>query len=186
MKSSILYIILSVTLLAGYNQTNYTPKALFKEIKKISNCDKPTYEVLIINSNSTKSPLNGKYFKYNNTLPIKYAYIGRVLTCRAHGCSSSNKEKSTENAEYFDYFILFDSNGSILSVQIFNYEASHGQQITVKSWLKQFIGYNGSKELIVGKEIDAIAGATISAHNITYDISNKTTILKTHILETNK
>jgi hypothetical protein len=61
---------------------------------------------------------------------------------------------------------------------VYNYEATHGHEITVKSWLNPFIGFDGTKTLRVGKEIDSIAGATISASGITDDIQVKTLILK--------
>ena len=48
----------------------------------------------------------------------------------------------------------------------------------VKGWLNQFIGYDGTKTLRVGKEIDSISGATISAYGITTDIQQKTFYLQ--------
>ncbi len=56
--------------------------------------------------------------------------------------------------------------------------ATHGQEITARGWLKQFIGYNGSESLKVDKNIDTISGATISVYAITSDIKLITCLLK--------
>ena len=64
------------------------------------------------------------------------------------------------------------------AVEIFNYQATYGYEITNKRWLKQFIGFGEDELLEVGKNIDAISGATISVHAITYDIQEKTDFLR--------
>lgn len=55
--------------------------------------------------------------------------------------------------------------------------ATHGHEVSAKGWLKQFIGYNGNESLQVGKNVDAIIGATISVYGITRDIKEKTVLL---------
>ncbi len=85
---------------------------------------------------------------------------------------------NVETPEYFDYLIVFDSGLSVQQVKIYNYQATHGQEVTNKGWLKQFQGYNGSRPLTVGKSIDAISGATVSVSEITSDIQEKTQLLK--------
>jgi Na+-translocating ferredoxin:NAD+ oxidoreductase RnfG subunit len=58
----------------------------------------------------------------------------------------------------------------VQQVRIYNYQATHGQEITSKNWLRQFKNYTGEKELMAGKNIDAISGATISVDAIISDI----------------
>ncbi len=121
----------------------------------------------------------GKFFSLSgNNLKdeIAYLYVGRVNSCRSGGCSLS-LENSGNEYEYFDYFILYDSSGEIKHVRVFNYQATKGQEITSLGWLKQFVSFNGSNELTVGKQIDGISGATISVHSITADIQYRTIIL---------
>jgi len=168
-------VILTVLLNFQDSGIDYQPKELKREIEKLSGCSKPLTEVFI--PDSPYIAHSGRFFKYSNAEPVRYAYIGRVFTCRAQGCSATANLNSGDRTEFFDYFILYGADVRILSVQVFNYEATHGQGITVKSWLKQFIGFHGEKSLNVGKEIDAIAGATISVHSITEDITEKTRIL---------
>ncbi|MFQ3579796.1 MAG: FMN-binding protein [Bacteroidales bacterium] len=176
----LVYIFLVAFAINSNKNSAVSTKHLDREVKKISKCENPVYQSLS-SSLLDIDTLKGCFFEYKNALPIKYAYLGRVHTCRAGGCTLSNTPKSNDESEFFDYYILFDTLAQIISVHVFNYEATHGQEITVKAWLKQFIGYNASKGLSVGKDIDAISGATISVYSITNDIVEKTSILKHYI-----
>jgi Na+-translocating ferredoxin:NAD+ oxidoreductase RnfG subunit len=90
-----------------------------------------------------------------------------------------NETNSHESSEYFDYYILFDENKTVRKVGVYNYMATHGQEITAKGWLKQFTGYDGFAPLQVDKDIDAISGATISVYAITADIEHMSRLLQT-------
>lgn len=118
----------------------------------------------------------GKYFRTAGD-EIAYVYVGRVNSCRSGGCSAPGVEINT-SFEYFDYFILYNAQGTVEQVKVFNYQATHGQEITLKAWLHQFQHYSANNDLIVGKQIDGIAGATISVYAITEDIRQKTMLLK--------
>jgi hypothetical protein len=173
--------VISVINVWAQNEINFSPKQLVKEINNQYKCDNTVLVDIANHSEIVIDTLNEKYLKIeNNSTLIGYIYIGRVKTCRSGVCSTPDKFKN-DSYEFFDYYILFDTMARILNVNIFNYEASHGHEITVKSWLKQFKGYDGKSELIVGKNIDAISGATISVHSITYDVSNKTEMLNEYI-----
>jgi len=103
---------------------------------------------------------------------IGWAYTRRVFSCRNGGCNdqSSMAEESVSH-EYFDYFALLNPDYSILEIKVYNYAATHGQEICSKAWLKQFKGFDGSSKLRYGKDIDAISGATISGKAITEDVA---------------
>jgi len=121
----------------------------------------------------------GKFFVNGNAdSDVTYIYVGRVYTCRADGCTLQPDIKGGMSAEYFDYFMFFDATLKIKLVRIFNYEASHGHEITARGWLKQFENYDGSKHLEVGKNIDAVSGATISVYGITHDVQLKSEMLR--------
>lgn len=159
---------------------DYNPKSLKNEISRISESTDCKKEEIIIDKNIlNKHFIKGKFFKLSKfDSIIAYIYVGRVNSCRASGCSVNRIQSNNEDNEFFDYYIIFDKSKKVKSVNVYNYEATHGQEITLKSWLKQFIGYMGEKELIVGKNIDAISGATISVHGIVNDIQEKTAFLK--------
>lgn len=149
------------------SEINFEPKQLSREIKKISGSQTPIAKEIMAYK-------TGKFFTYTNANPVSFSYVGRVFTCRTEGCKASDDNVNANGSEYFDYFILFDRSGKILSLQIYSFEATHGQEITLKSWLNQFVGYNGKNTLTVGKEIDAISGATTSVHRLTDDVIDKT------------
>jgi hypothetical protein len=80
--------------------------------------------------------------------------------------------------EYFDYMVIFEPELAVSRVAVFNYQASHGQQICSKGWLRQFVGYSGTDTLKVGKDIDSISGATKSTTSITESVMIVQGILK--------
>ena len=69
----------------------------------------------------------------------------------------------------FDYSVIFSEDLCVLGVLVTTYRSDHGAGICSKGWLKQFHGYQG-EEIKLGKEIDSISGATISASSMVADI----------------
>lgn len=110
-----------------------------------------------------------------------YAYIGRVFSCRTKGCGQNGANTVHTNYEYFDYGMMFTHEPTVQRVRVFNYQATHGHEITSRGWLRQFSNYSGQQKLRVGKEVDAITGATISAHAISRDIRNITKHLREYL-----
>lgn len=128
---------------------------------------------------SKGSGSGGSFFKIlKGDSLIGYLYTGRVNSCRKGGCSGSDNMEIAGDHEFFDYFVLFSQSKTVVQVVVYNYEATHGQEITAKGWLRQFTGYDGRKPLTAGKEIDAISGATISVQGIVDDISEKSALLQ--------
>ena len=62
---------------------------------------------------------------------------------------------------------MFNTDLSIKKSKVLIYRENYGRQIGSQRWLKQFIGLTPNDELTYGKNIDAIAGATISASSMT-------------------
>lgn len=176
---TILLILLTAVSASGQTEIEFQHKSLlnilnkhgiqsFEEIKEVQLTD--------INNQD----LRGKYFQITHDIKdqLRYIYIGRVNSCRAGGCSIAGESSPDLDFEYFDYFILFDSNKTVKQVKVFNYQATHGQEITSKGWLRQFVGYNTQDPLLVDKNVDSISGATISVYAITSDVEIKTEILQ--------
>lgn len=162
------------------NDIQYQNKALKKVLRK---ADIPNFstikEISLEDSVNQNYNLQGKFFSVKSDVSqYKYIYTGRVNSCRAGGCSTSVETPQSGESEYFDYFILFDRNKIVQLVKVFNYQATHGYEITTRGWLKQFIGHDDTEPLEVNKNIDAISGATISVYAITFDVKMKTKILK--------
>ncbi len=160
---------------------DYQPRLLLKTLKKVGIADVSVIEeITLSNSAALSAPIQGKYFKLpsGKMSPYAYLYVGRVNSCRAGNCSIPSTGSHNNQAEYFDYYMLFDAQKTVQDVRVFNYQATHGHEVTAKGWLKQFIGHDGAETLQVNSNIDAISGATISANAITSDIENKTKALK--------
>ena len=166
----------------GQSDIDYGHKKINKEIVKLWGIEQPTIEEISIpDFIKQQNYIQGRYFLVsdkNNVSHINYMYIGRVNSCRAGGCSISMDPNENFETEYFDYFILFDAASSVQLVRIYNYMATHGHEVSAKGWLRQFDGYDGTITLEVGKNIDAISGATISVYAITKDVQEKTAIIK--------
>lgn len=161
------------------DEIDYKNKIIIKALEKF-NAPKKLEALVFPGELKSLDNFEGKYFKFkseDSQEMILYLYVGRVNSCRAGGCSAPGNNAES-NFEYFDYFILFDSDYTVRLVKVFNYQASKGQEITIKGWLKQFEGYNGTGNLTVGKQIDGISGATISVYAITDDIQAKTKLLQ--------
>ena len=164
-------IIIAIILhLAGFAQqgVDFNHKKVAKFIKK-------TYDIETYNLQETYANHDqvfmGKYFLVNSqTDSQSIVYIGRVNSCRAEGCSIDNISP-IKSYEYFDYIIAFDKDRKIKKIKIYNYQATHGQEITAKSWLKQFVYKEDVDHFAVNKNIDAISGATISVFAITNDVN---------------
>lgn len=182
MQKVIIYIVLSTIGICLQAQTNidFSPKMLSTDIFQLNKAS-VRLDLLKIEPALEREISPGKFYSVGATSPsqlCKYVYVGRVNTCRAGGCSIRKDATPDKESEFFDYYILFDAQINIQQVRIYNYQATHGQEVTAKNWLKQFKGYNGSKDLVVNKNVDAISGATISVYAIVMDINQKTSLLK--------
>lgn len=71
--------------------------------------------------------------------------------------------------ENFDYIVFYNPNLAVLGLKVTVYRSTHGAAICQTKWLGQFQGYAGG-ELILGKDIDAISGASISAQSMVEDM----------------
>ena len=67
----------------------------------------------------------------------------------------------------FEYLVVFDQNLIIKKVNVLVYREDYGGEIGSNRWLKQFVGKARTTELVVGKNIAAISGATISVYSMT-------------------
>jgi hypothetical protein len=158
----------------SFNLPDVSDKQLRKELSRLLAKKEYSLNELAV---PAKYKLMGHFYEIESAhlkpSGLRYVYAGRVNTVR----SAASTGKTGESADYFDYFILYDSDRKVLQVKITNYQSSHGEMISSPGWLKKFAGYSANKPLEVGRQVDAISGATISVNNITFDIKQKTHIL---------
>ena len=177
---TLIFGLLIVLASLGQNEIDYQNKRIINGLKK--NGISGFSQLEEINKLLKDHPeIQGKFFRvlnHSEVSEVKYVFVGRVNSCRTGGCSNSLKTQASLDSEYFEYCILFDSSKTVKQVEVFNYQATHGYEITSKGWLKQFIGFSGKDSLEVNKNIDSISGATISVFAITSDVQEKTKMLK--------
>lgn len=164
-------------ILGRLSAQDYQSRQLQKDLRKSLKLDKLELNTLFNTDKEVDlSALSGQFFVVSGEekTNLAYVYNGRVFSCRTGGCTHGTAQNPEQESEYFDYYILFDTLGKVTHIRVYNYAATHGQEVTARNWLKQFYGFEGQQTLTVGKDIDAISGATISVYAITADIEYQT------------
>jgi len=69
--------------------------------------------------------------------------------------------------ELIDYAVGIALDGNIKQVEILSYRESHGFEIRLPAWRRQFIGKGSAAALRVGEDIANISGATLSCNHVT-------------------
>ncbi len=177
-KTGLLVFLISFgALLANAQNINFNPKPLKKDIQKLWDEEEINLVEIEIPDSLYNDILLDQGIIYSTTsdqLNLGFAYVGRIYSCRSRGCGMDDTPVALvsvdEDFEYFDYYIIFDESLSVKKIRVYNYQATHGHEVSSKGWLKQFIGYKGDEKLEYGKNIDSISGATISANAITYNV----------------
>jgi len=80
----------------------------------------------------------------------------------------------------FDIMIALDDKACVLAVKVVKYRAVHGKQVRSKAFTRQFTGKCPGDALVVGKDIDAISRATLSAKAMTAGVKRAIDIVTTH------
>lgn len=182
-KLLLLFLFCLISTLSISQDINYNPKSLNRDVQKLwEKNDIRMLEIEIPDSMYNTILLDkGKIFSiYSENNNLGFTYVGRIYSCRSGGCGMEDPNDlvtANDDFEYFDYFIIFNTSLSVEKIRVFNYQATHGHEISGKGWLKQFVGYAGETKLEYGKNIDSISGATISANAITYNVQESSKYL---------
>ena len=76
------------------------------------------------------------------------------------------------------FLVVFNTKGVILSSHIVKYREQYGGEVASKVWNKDFKGKDAGSDYTVGKSIDAISGATISANSVSKGIKKLAILFK--------
>ena len=68
------------------------------------------------------------------------------------------------------FMVILDRRGNVIHSTIIKYREAYGGEVGNKRWLAQFNGYTLDSSYKIGKNIDAISGATISVNSVTKGI----------------
>lgn len=69
--------------------------------------------------------------------------------------------------ELISYAVGVLPDGSVRQVEILSYRESHGFEVRLPAWRKQFVGKSVAAPMRVGEDIANISGATLSCHHVT-------------------
>ena len=69
--------------------------------------------------------------------------------------------------EMIDFAVGIATDGKIRNVEILTYRESHGYEVRLPAWRKQFVGKGKADKLRVDEDINNISGATMSATHVT-------------------
>jgi Na+-translocating ferredoxin:NAD+ oxidoreductase RnfG subunit len=86
-------------------------------------------------------------------------------------------------SELITYALALDAAGAVISVDVLDYRESHGGEIRLPAWRRQFVGKTVKDAGELNREIKNISGATLSCRHLTegvqrllklYDLSLRT------------
>ena len=88
--------------------------------------------------------------------------------------------------ELITYALAVSADGAVRGIEILDYLETHGGEVQQKPWRDQFIGKRETTDPIrLGKDIDGLSGATLSARNVTDGI-RKLLIIQQHLANTSQ
>jgi Na+-transporting NADH:ubiquinone oxidoreductase subunit NqrC len=69
--------------------------------------------------------------------------------------------------ELISYAVGIDLDGAVRQIEILSYRESHGGEVRLPAWRRQFVGKGTTSSLRVGDDIANISGATLSCTHVT-------------------
>ena len=69
--------------------------------------------------------------------------------------------------ELIGYAVGINADGSVRQVEILSYRESHGHEIRLPAWRRQFVGKTATAPIRLGEDIGNISGATLSCQHVT-------------------
>ena len=106
---------------------------------------------------------------YVDGVHVGYGCYTTAFGCRVGGCAAP-KNANVQSYETFDYIVIYDTDMSIIRVDIANYGGQYGYEICRAKWLEQFEGNTTGFKL--NENIDGISGATVSASFLIDDLND--------------
>ncbi|MDC8773467.1 FMN-binding protein [Roseateles albus] len=79
--------------------------------------------------------------------------------------------------EMISYAVGVGQDGRLRGIEILSYRESHGHEIRLPAWRKQFVGKTAAAPLQVGEDIANISGATLSCSHVTDGVKRIVSVL---------
>lgn len=80
--------------------------------------------------------------------------------------------------ERITYAVGVNSDGRVRQVEILSYRESHGGEVRLPAWRRQFVGKSAASALSLGEDIANISGATLSCTHITDGVRRLVTVFE--------
>ena len=80
-------------------------------------------------------------------------------------------------SEAIDYALALDANGVVIALEVLQYRESHGSEVRMAPWRKQFMGKTARDAVVLNEDIKNISGATLSCRHLTEGVHR---LLKLH------
>jgi Na+-translocating ferredoxin:NAD+ oxidoreductase RnfG subunit len=80
-------------------------------------------------------------------------------------------------SEAIDYALALDANGAVIALEVLQYRESHGSEVRMAPWRKQFLGKTARDPVTLNQDIKNISGATLSCRHLTEGVQR---LLKLH------
>jgi hypothetical protein len=76
-------------------------------------------------------------------------------------------DKVIGKAELITYALALDANGVVKSLEILDYRETHGGEVRLAAWRRQFLGKTAQSPVQLDQDIRNISGATLSSRHVT-------------------
>ncbi|MGH8040866.1 MAG: FMN-binding protein [Rudaea sp.] len=70
-------------------------------------------------------------------------------------------------SELITYALALDASGKVTSLEVLDYRESHGGEVRLAGWRKQFVGKTVTDPVTLDNDIRNISGATLSCRHLT-------------------
>jgi Na+-translocating ferredoxin:NAD+ oxidoreductase RnfG subunit len=80
--------------------------------------------------------------------------------------------------ELISYAVGIGADGAIRQIEVLSYRESHGHEIRLPAWRRQFVGKDASAPLRVGEDIANISGATLSCSHVTEGVKRIVAVIE--------
>jgi Na+-translocating ferredoxin:NAD+ oxidoreductase RnfG subunit len=80
------------------------------------------------------------------------------------------------------YIVALDLTGKVTNLAVMSYVEQRGRPIATRRFLGQFVGKTGKNAITIGKDIDAVSGATISSRATAFAVKKVVVLYDTFFL----
>jgi Na+-translocating ferredoxin:NAD+ oxidoreductase RnfG subunit len=101
-------------------------------------------------------PARSAAWALSHALDDKGKYLGSVVVDQVIG-----------KFELITYAVGIDAKGALVSIEILSYRESHGSEIRLPAWRRQFAGKTLAQPIKAGDDIAIVSGATLSCNHVT-------------------